>query len=81
MSRELMIRAIAYRVQEERFGGLASAIRARLLAAPPTNGKPPPIRKNRIVKPGTSACRRSASPLTSPIAHRTSWTPPRTSRF
>jgi len=57
MSRELMIRAIAYRIQEERFGGLSPATRVRLLATPAAGRKPPPVRKSRVMKPGTKFLR------------------------
>ena len=57
MSRELMIRAIAYRIQEERFGGLSPATRAKLLARPTAETKRGPVRKDRTMKPGTKFLR------------------------
>jgi hypothetical protein len=54
MSRELLIRAVAYRIQEERFGGLPPAVRARLLQGARTNGTAKArAHRGRSIKPGT----------------------------
>ena len=53
MSRELLIRAVAYRVQEDRFGGLSASTKAKLLAGPVSGSKRASIRKDRSMKAGT----------------------------
>ena len=61
MSRELMIRAVAYRMQENAFGGLSRAAKARLIAASEAGGrsetKVSRARTDRIIKPGTKFLR------------------------
>ena len=58
MSRELMLRSLAYRMQEQVFGGLSRAAKSRLLSPVPIrNVKAVPARKNRSIKPGTKFIR------------------------
>ena len=59
MSRELLIQAIAYRMQEQRFGGLSRAARMKLMglgsgAAEPRRSR---IRIQHRIKPGTRLLR------------------------
>jgi hypothetical protein len=54
MSRELLIRAVAFRMQEERHGGLARTTRIRLQSASVNLSKKPALpRKEHRAKPGT----------------------------
>jgi hypothetical protein len=62
MSREVIIRAVAYRLQEEAFGGLSRRLRAKLFASnrvgqPESAGgdraRASRLRTDRSVKPGT----------------------------
>ena len=61
MSRELMMRAVAYRMQEDAFGGFSRAAKARLMAASEAGGrsgtKVSRVRTDRIIKPGTKFLR------------------------
>lgn len=61
MSRELLMRAVAYRMQENAFGGLSRAIKARLAAAAEegrrSGGKIARVRTDRTIKPGTKFLR------------------------
>jgi hypothetical protein len=52
MSRELLIQAIAYRLQEQVHGGLAPAVLVKL-KKPVDTGARPRVRVERRVKPGT----------------------------
>jgi hypothetical protein len=54
MSRELLLRAVAYRIQEKAFGGLSAATKRKLAAISPAGAKAPRrVRKERHAKPGT----------------------------
>ena len=55
MSRELIIQAIAYRIQEKMFGGLSRAARMKLAAGMggPAGAKSPRTKTQHLVKPGT----------------------------
>jgi hypothetical protein len=54
MSRELLLRAVAYRIQEKAFGGLSAATKRKLAAISSTSAKAPRrIRTERHAKPGT----------------------------
>ena len=57
MSRELLLRAIAYRIQENAFGGLSHAARAKLTSASASGDRSPRARADRIMKPGTKFLR------------------------
>ncbi len=61
MSRELMMRAVAYRMQENAFGGLSRTAKARLTAAAEeggrSGGKVSRVRTDRTTKPGTKFLR------------------------
>lgn len=60
MSRELMRRAIAYRVQEQRFGGLGRNAKAKLKAYASGRSRNPggtPAKPRITVKPGTQLVR------------------------
>jgi hypothetical protein len=55
MSRELPLRAVAYRIQEKAFGGLSAATKRKLLAIASRSGSESPrrVRKQHDAKPGT----------------------------
>lgn len=54
MSRELLVGAVAYRIQEDRYGGPSASVRMKLLARPDIDrGKSPRARLDRSIKPGT----------------------------
>ena len=59
MSRELIARALAHRMQEDAFGGLKPTTRRRLLAdsPPSTSKRAKPVRSDRWIKPGTRLLR------------------------
>ena len=61
MSRELMMRAVAYRMQENAFGGLSRATKAKLMAASEEGGRSETkafrVRTDRMIKPGTKFLR------------------------
>jgi hypothetical protein len=63
MSPELMLRAIAHRIQEKAFGGLSASLRAKLASASAGNLKVSSgrrssrLRRDRSVKPGTKFLR------------------------
>ena len=48
-SRSLLIRAVAYKMQERALGGLSAPTRRRLLSAE----GPAPVRRGRVLRPGT----------------------------
>jgi hypothetical protein len=54
MSREMMVQAIAYHLQEQAFGGLSRGTRTKLLAGVLQKKRPPArVRKERHIKLGT----------------------------
>jgi hypothetical protein len=54
MSRELLLMAVAYRIQERAFGGLSAATKRKLAAAASASPEVPRrLRKERHAKPGT----------------------------
>jgi hypothetical protein len=57
--RDLMIRVLAYEIQEQAFGGLTSSIRRRLRQFASAMEKDPdaPISNARVIKPGTRLIR------------------------
>lgn len=61
MSKELMMRAVTYRIQETAFGGLSRSAKARLMAAAEEGrrpgGKVSRVRTDRTIKPGTKFLR------------------------
>lgn len=61
MSKELMMRAVAYRMQENAFGGLSRATKTRLMVAGASGGRPGAqvsrVRTDRTIKPGTKFLR------------------------
>ncbi len=61
MSRELLMRAVAYRIQENAFGGLSRATRAKLLAASAAQAasgkRMTRVRTDRSIKSGTKLLR------------------------
>jgi hypothetical protein len=60
LSRDLLQRSIAHRLQEEALGGLSSAAQRQLAALARTlaaNGKPPPVAPAARLKPGTTLMR------------------------
>jgi Protein of unknown function (DUF2924) len=59
MSRELLIQAIAYRMQERMFGGLSRAARMKLMVAGSAAAAPsrPRLRTQHRIKPGTRLLR------------------------
>jgi hypothetical protein len=59
MSRELIIQAIAYRMQERMFGGLSRAARMKLMVAGSAAAAPsrPRLRTQHQIKPGTRLLR------------------------
>ena len=61
MSKELMMRAVAYRMQENAFGGLSRSAKMRLMAATEegqrSGNKVSRVRTDRTIKPGTKFLR------------------------
>jgi hypothetical protein len=57
MSRELILQAIAYRLQEQAFGGLSRSTQTKLLTGVLKNGPRPRTRKEHGVKTGTKFLR------------------------
>jgi hypothetical protein len=60
LSRDLLLRSVAHRLQEDALGGLRSAAKRRLAGlarALAANGKSPPARATTRLKPGTTLVR------------------------
>lgn len=58
LSRDILLRGITYKLQENKFGGISNAVLRRLKALPPEEGSPPASGRSRpSLKPGTRLVR------------------------